>query len=121
MEVSWASDGRASFRVRPLPDAPLFIETMDQAYRVHDISAGGVSFRKVSGAGVGDRLEARFKLPYLEVTVETAIRVVETTRDLTRGTFVNLAADQREAIHRYVLENQKRRVKETHPTEGEDD
>ena len=112
LEVSWTSDGRGSYRVRPLPEAPIFVEIEGLAYRVHDISAGGISFHKVSGAGLGDRLEAKFNLPYLDEIIESAVRVVDTTQDLTRCAFFNLAADQREAIHRYVLENQKRRTKE---------
>jgi len=119
LEVSWASDGRSSYRVRPLPEEPILIEVEGQTYRVHDISAGGVSLQKVAGAAIGDRLEAVFTLPYLDEAVETAIRVVDVTPELTRGAFFNLAADQRDAIHRYVLENQKRRAKEQKPVVAE--
>jgi len=78
-----------------------------------------VSLQKVAGAAIGDRLEAVFTLPYLDEAVETAIRVVDVTPELTRGAFFNLAADQRDAIHRYVLENQKRRAKEQKPVVAE--
>ena len=112
LEVSMEETDRSSFRVTPLPDEPLILLIEGQPCRVYDISAGGASFQSPHRVVAGDVKDLRFKLPYPPLVVTGKIKIVAANRDMARGAFLELADETRDKIHLYVLETQKRRLKQ---------
>lgn len=100
---------RTTHRIRPGHEAPVFFQIQGQDCRVYDISAGGASFQIPPGVHAGDVVPASFRLPHINSLVEVKVRIVSVENDIARSGFVDLSLADREEIHRYVLEEQKRR------------
>ena len=111
LELDLKEGARSSFRVAPLPDEPLILLIEGQPCRVYDISAGGALFQAPHQAMAGDIKELMFKLPYPSRVITGKIRIVTADRDRARGGFVDLSDEDKDQIHLYVLETQKRRLK----------
>lgn len=112
LKVTLKSTDRSSHRVRPLSGAPLVLMIEGQPCRVYDISAGGVSFQSPRRVVAGDVKDVKLKLPYSEIVVEGRLRIVAVDQDQARGSFLDLAEEAKDQIHFYVLEVQKRRIKQ---------
>lgn len=102
-----SSDKRASFRVRPLPAKPIGTEFRAKPVLVHDISAGGLSFRN-NGFQVGDSQSITFDLPGENVTLSVKTEIIDIDRQgMCHCRFLGLSNDFINAIHHYVLAVQK--------------
>ncbi len=113
LDISLEEVDRSAHRVRPLSGEPIILMIDGQPCRVHDISAGGALFQSPRKVVAGDVKELKFKLPFPELLIEGRIRIVAADQDLARGSFLDLEEETMDQIHLYVLETQKRRLKDT--------
>lgn len=111
LELSLEVTERNSFRVAPEPDEPLVLMIEGQPCRVYDISAGGALFQAPQGIVAGDLRDFKFKLPYPPKVVQGRIKILAADRDRARGNFVEMEDEDRDQVHLYVLETQKRQLK----------
>jgi hypothetical protein len=106
-----SNDQRASFRVCPLPAKPIRTEFQGKSVLVHDISAGGLSFRD-NDFQVGDSQSITFDLPGENVTVSAKTEIVDIDpRGMCHCRFLESSDDFMNVIHRFVLAVQKERLR----------
>lgn len=104
-------DRRRFFRIEPDPSAPVFLADDSRKYRVEDVSAGGVAFEAESFAS-GRECRGRLYLPGVGSTQGLTLRVVRQVRQRIVGAeIVEIAPEDRDLIHVYVLERQKELLK----------
>ncbi len=110
-EISFESDRRAYYRVRPPDDQPLFFRTAERNYRLDDLSAGGMALRG-ERLPVGQQLSGLLRLPTTAAPLPMVRAVVGFLED--RGSLatsiLKIKDGHREILHQYVLECQKQEL-----------
>lgn len=111
ISVHAPSSGRAAYAVVPDPDDPVILQLDGNLTRVLEISAVGFSAKK-DAAKPGRRYPFSVDLPTYRRPISGYVDVLPDTRDdeLTCR-FVDLADDQLDALHQYVLARQKEAIR----------
>ncbi len=112
LQITVEPSERSAHRVRPLPEDSLVLLVDGKPCRVYDISASGASFQAPRPAVAGDVRDMKLTLPYSDILIVGRIRIVAADQDLARGAFLDLDEETKDQIHLYVLETQKRRIKQ---------
>lgn len=103
--------GRAAYRVVPDPDDPIILQLDGRLSRVLDISATGFS-APPDVVEPGRRYPFSLDLPSTPQPVSGYVDVLSATdRSQLHCRFVDLAAEDFDALHRYVLLRQKSAIR----------
>ena len=103
---------RSSYRVSPSEEEPVVLVVRGKKPKVVDIGAGGISFQNTNLA-VQDEEEVEITLPDRGTIITTTINVVRISDEgLAHTAFKDIAANDSEAIHRYMLYRQKQELRE---------
>ena len=110
--------GRGAYSVVPDPDDPVILQLDGRLVRVLDISAGG--FTVPSGAiATGRRYPFSLDLPTARAPIAGYADVLpESDSAAVQGRFVDLSADELDALHRYVLIRQKEAIRSIRAGQG---
>ncbi len=110
--ISWDPGMRSYHRVRPDPRAPVFLKLGKEKLPVIDISAGGVALppgRLVRG----QRLSGVLIMPGDDPPIPAVFQVVNLVPGkLVATEIVKIKEEDRERLHKYVLERQKQEIAE---------
>jgi len=110
--ISWDPGLRSYHRVRPAPDAPVFLKVGKEKLPIIDISAGGAALppgRFVSG----QRLSGVLLMPGDEPPIPAIFQVVHVVPGKVVATeIVKIKEEDRERLHKYVLDRQKQEIAE---------
>jgi len=109
---------RADYAVLPDPDDPVIFQLDGHLVRVLDISAGGISIPS-DVVAAGRRYPFSLDLPSARIPLGGYIDVLpdEDTGFLS-GRFVDLSADELDALHHYVLIRQKEAIRSLRAARG---
>lgn len=108
-----AGDQREHYRVSLPQEMPAHVIVARRAYRVHDLSAGGMAFAHPA-LQAGEQVGAILLLGTARTQVRVRLRVV--TRDTDKrchALFEGLDEDASALLHRFVLEVQKHQIRVT--------
>lgn len=111
ISVQGPSSGRAAYSVVPNPDEPVILQLNGNLARILEISAVGFSAPK-DAAKPGRRYPFSVDLPTYKRPISGYVDVLPDTKDgelICR--FVDLSADQIDALHQYVLVRQKEAIR----------
>ena len=98
-------------RVEPLPDRPVLVDLGGTEAEVLNVSAGGLACfcREVKP---GEKRRIKFELPGQETVIETDFECLPTDdAAVCHGRFLDLPRRMEEALHLYVLQVQKERLR----------
>jgi len=111
ISVHGPSSGRTAYSVVPNPDEPVILQLNGNLARVLEISAVGFSASK-DAAKPGRRYPFSVDLPTFNSPISGYVDVLPDTKngELTCR-FVDLSADQIDALHQYVLVRQKEAIR----------
>ena len=111
ISVQGPSSGRTAYCVVPNPDEPVILQLNGNLARVLEVSAVGFSAPK-DAAKPGRRYPFSLDLPTYKRPISGYVDVLHDTKDgeLTCR-FVDLSADQIDALHQYVLVRQKEAIR----------
>lgn len=99
--------GRAAYQVVPDPDDPIILQIDGKLSRVLDISANGFTMPP-NIVNSGRRYPFSLDLPTAKIPVAGYVDALPGQPDESvQCVFVNLSADEADAIHHYVLIRQK--------------
>ena len=105
--VNAVNSGRNAYRVVPDPDDPIILQIEGRLSRVLDISANGFTMPDQL-VSPGRRYPFSLDLPTAQVPISGYVDVLPVSEEgETECRFVNLAPEEAETIHRYVLIRQK--------------
>jgi len=110
----FAEERRAFFRVRPSSKKPITISIGRDGYKVKDIGAGGMGiYRRSEDKKLerGKKYPFKITLPLIKEDISGAFRIVNISDRAYHCIFVNLGIEEREKIHRFVLERQKEELR----------
>ena len=103
--------GREAYSVVPDPDDPVILQLDGRLVRVLDISASGLGISSEAVAA-GRRYPFSIDLPTARRPISGYVDVLpETEPGVLRGRFVELSAEELDALHRYVLIRQKEAIR----------
>jgi hypothetical protein len=109
--VKAVASGRMAYQVVPDPDDPIILQIDGKLSRVLDISASGFNLP----AGVvasARRYPFSLDLPSASVPITGYVDALPGKSEAyVQCVFVNLSADESDAIHRYVLIRQKEAIR----------
>lgn len=111
ISVQGPSSGRTAYAVVPNPDEPVILQLNGNLARVLEISAVGFTAPK-EAAKPGRRYPFSLDLPTYKRPISGYVDVLPDTKDdelICR--FVDLSADQIDALHQYVLARQKEAIR----------
>ena len=118
--VEVASTGRTAYRVVPDPDDPIILQLDGKLSRVLDISATGFS-APPDVAEPGRRYPFSMDLPSAHKPISGYVDVLRVTdREQLHCRFVNLAPEELDALHHYVLVRQKEAIRSLRGPRGAD-
>ncbi len=101
---------RHDYRVAPERDEPVILLVEGRMLPVFDISAGGFACRD-SELQTGMRYRLRLNLPDVADILDSCADLLYRDGEICRFRFVDLDVAQREALHYYVLQRQKRLIR----------
>jgi len=110
-----SSDNRESFRFEFDKNISLEIEFKDKKFSAVNISATGVSFKN-SGLKIGDSGISKFLFEFSNlsspVLIELEIQIIKISdKNICHGIYKNISEDNKEMIHKYILEKQKEKIR----------
>ena len=110
-DISFDLDRRNYFRIQPPPERKLSFKTSQKTYQVHDISAGGLALKGRSGLQ-GKQIPGLILMPSGENPVPVVLAVLNyiEPKDITTHEFSKMKESDRERIHQFVLDCQKREL-----------
>ncbi len=109
--VHAAISGRTAYQVVPDPDDPIILQIEGKLSRVLDISANGFTLPGEIVAQ-GRRYPFSLDLPTGQVPISGYVDVLpENETGQIQCLFVNLAPEEAESVHRYVLIRQKEAIR----------
>ncbi len=109
-------DQRASFRVYPPDDAPMWVFFGEETVQIIEIGVGGFSFRNLD-FDIGNTPHCMFSLPNDDVMISIRIEILHIDEQNVCGcTFVDLPNEAENAIHLYMLAVQKTELGKKKPT-----
>jgi len=112
ISVHAPSTGRTAYSVVPNPDEPVILQLDGNLVRVLEISAVGFSAAK-DAVKPGRRYPFSLDIPTHKKPVSGYVDVLpDTDNDELTCRFVDLTADQIDALHYYVLMRQKEVIRE---------
>ena len=106
-----AGEHRDAFRVIPDSGRPIIIAIGGNQHRVVNISGTGACVRS-SIYPIGFKSSATVKLPSEDKIFTVKIDVVARQGDLCRMSFSNIHQDAEDLLHHYVLDVQKKKIRE---------
>ncbi len=116
--VEAVSTGRTAYRVVPDPDDPIILQIDGRLSRVLDISATGFS-APPDVVDAGRRYPFSMDLPSAKKPVTGYVDVLRVAdRELLHCRFVNLAPEELDALHHYVLVRQKEAIRSLRGSHG---
>ena len=110
--------GRTAYAVLPDPDDPVILQLDGRLVRVLDISASGVSV-PLESVAPGRRYPFSLDLPSARIPIGGYIDVLpDDAAGFLTGRFVELAPDELDALHHYVLIRQKEAIRSLRAARG---
>ncbi len=109
--IQTTNSGRTAYQVVPDPDDPIILQIEGKLSRVLDISANGFTLPG-DVVAPGRRYPFSLDLPTGQVPIAGYVDVLsEDDSGQAQCLFVNLASEEVESIHRYVLIRQKEAIR----------
>lgn len=116
--VEAASTGRTAYRVVPDPDDPIILQLDGKLSRVLDISATGFS-APPDVVEAGRRYPFSMDLPSAGKPIAGYVDVLSVAdREQLHCRFVNLAPEELDSLHHYVLVRQKQAIRSLRSSRG---
>jgi c-di-GMP-binding flagellar brake protein YcgR len=107
-----ASERRESFRIGSDPQNPVLVTIDGVDYTAANLSAGGLAIRAPE-LQAGQKYSIRLQLPDSPVILTEIAVINATPQGLCRCKFMQLSAVSRNALHRYILDREKQRIRKT--------
>ena len=107
----WRSDNRSAYRIEPHVDMPVIVNIRGNSYDAVNISGTGVAFRAISYQ-VGASIEATIRLPSEDRLFPVVLEVVGRQDETCRCSFTEIHEDAENLLHSYILELQKRKIRQ---------
>ncbi len=109
--ISFELDRRSYYRVQPSPEAPVFFKVRGKRFSVLDVSAGGLAYRGQGNEVPGRQVAGVLKLPDPWGPVPLILSILKRTQEgIVAGRIVKIKEKDRETIHLYVLDCQKKEI-----------
>ena len=110
-----SSDNRGAFRFRFGKKVSLEIEFQNKSFSIINMSATGMSFKNnklsLDDCGVSKfSLEFTDKKPPVFLQIKMQILRID-ENDICHGIFKDLSQENKEIIHKYILEKQKEKIR----------
>ncbi|MCK5541137.1 MAG: PilZ domain-containing protein [Desulfobacterales bacterium] len=110
-----SSDKRGAFRFEFNKDNSFEIEFKDKKFSIIDLSATGMSFKN-NGLAIGDYGISKFFFEFSNhkspVLMELEIQIIKINKNnICHGIYKNCSEDNKEMIHKYILEKQKEKIR----------
>lgn len=105
---------RNSFRVKPSRKKPITLSIGHDRYKVKNIGAGGMGvYRRSEDVELerGKQYPFKLTLPLIKEVVSGTFRIIDISKKTYHCIFVDLAVEEREKIHLFVLERQKEELR----------
>lgn len=105
-------DKRNSFRYYPEKKDRLYAIINEKEFEILNISAGGLAFSADSFNG-GDIHSININFPgSAYCAIECEIEVISAIDGVCRGKFINIGDEEIEVLHRFVFEEQLKKIRE---------
>ena len=101
---------RTAFRIRPVSDKPIVLKVAGNSFYLVNVSGNGCCFRSTR-FNEGATAAGTLTIPSDDMVFPVSIRVVSRQRDLCRCEFTKISEPAQEMIHAYVLEAQKKQIR----------
>ena len=112
------SGGHAAYSVVPDPDDPVILQLDGRLVRVLDVSAAGLSLPP-NVVAPGRRYPFSLDLPTAAAALAGYVDVLPNAEgEVLYGRFVDLSADELDALHHYVLVRQKEAIRSLRAARG---
>ena len=108
------SDNRSAYRIAPDRTRPVIVSIMGNSFPALNISGTGVAFR-AHNFSVGTGISATIRLPSEDRIFPVVLEVVAKKGDLCRCSFREIHEDAENLLHSYILELQKRKIRQNGP------
>lgn len=109
--LTFELDRRSYYRVQPSKDAPVYFKVRGKRFSVVDVSAGGVAYRGEGNETPGRQVAGVLRLPEPWGPVPVILSVLKRTKEgIVAGRIVKIKEKDRETIHLYVLDCQKKEM-----------
>jgi len=101
---------RTAFRIRPVSDKPIVLKVAGNSFYLVNVSGTGCCFRSTRFKE-GNSAAGTLTIPSEDTVFPVSIHVVSRQRDLCRCEFSKISQPAQEMIHAYVLEVQKKQIR----------
>ena len=105
------ADNRSAYRIAPDRAKPVIVTIMGNSFHAINISGTGVAFRS-HNFPLGTRAHATIRLPSEDRIFPVVLEVVAKQNDLCRCCFREIHEDAENLLHSYILELQKRKIRQ---------
>ena len=105
------SDNRSAYRIAPDRSKPVIVTIKGNSFKALNVSGTGVAFRSHNFAA-GTRVAATVRLPSEDRMFPVILEVVAKQGDLCRCCFREIHEDAENLLHSYILELQKRKIRQ---------
>ena len=106
-------DNRAAYRIAPDEELPVILKIGGEEFKAQNISGTGVAFR-CERLEQGSRSAAMVRVPTDKRIFPVVIEVVAKQGDLCRCRFRDINEQAENLLHAYILELQKRKIRQNH-------
>ncbi len=103
-------DFRGAYRIKPDPTRPIILNIAGNSYQVVNISGTGCCFRS-HNYPQGYQATGTLKIPSEDLIFPLTVQVVSKQRDLCRCQFSKISQQAEDALHAYVLDVQKSKLR----------
>ena len=113
IEVELPDDGndhRSAYRIKPESERPIILNLANNSYTLTNISGGGCCFRSYNYPE-GYQAAGTLRIPSDDIIFPVTVRIVSKQKDLCRCEFVRISPKSADAVHAYVLEAQKAKIR----------
>ena len=104
------NDLRSAYRIKPEATRPVIVTLQGNSYHVVNISGTGCCFRSHNFAE-GAQISGTIRIPSEDIIFPVTVEIVSIQRDLCRCAFSKISESAENAIHAYVLEVQKNKLR----------
>tara|TARA_R110002074_G_scaffold30062_1_gene85523 strand:- start:468 stop:851 length:384 start_codon:yes stop_codon:yes gene_type:complete len=105
------SDSRSAFRIAPDKSRPVILSIMGNSFHAMNVSGNGVAFRS-HNFPIGSKMHATVRLPSEDLIFPVELEVIAKQNDLCRCSFSEIHSDAENLLHSYILELQKRKIRQ---------
>jgi len=107
-----SGERRKWFRIQPSKVEPIVLRIDDHKIHIRDISAAGLSFHN-ENFSIGPLESCRLDLPEIGPSIPIKLQIIAIDdKNICHGKFETITDGSEERIHQYVLNRQKKILKE---------